>query len=230
MAVKRQKQRAKAQFIAPMKATLVSAPPEYGDWLYELKFDGFRAIAVKNGSDVELYSRNAKQFTTRFPEIAEAVAELSVESAVLDGEIVAVDEEGRTSFQLLQGIDIGTERPPIFFYVFDLLNDDGTELIDQPLGERRNLLRKVLDGASRLIRFSSEISGDANKLLEEVSRRGLEGIIGKERNSPYEVDRRSRSWIKLKCVSEQETSYRRIHATGGYEAALRRTPRRILRR
>jgi bifunctional non-homologous end joining protein LigD len=204
MAVKREKQPAAARFIAPMKATLVNAPPEYGDWIYELKFDGFRTIAVKDGRDVKLYSRNAKEFNARVPEIAEAVAELPIESAVLDGEIVAVDEEGRTSFQLLQGIDIGTERPPIFFYVFDLLNANGAELINEPLHERRKRLRKVLDGGPQLIRFSAEISGDPKKLLEEVRRRGLEGIIGKERNSPYEVDRRSRSWIKLKCAYEQE--------------------------
>ena len=204
MAVKRQKRRAEVQFISPMKATLVSAPPQQGDWLYELKFDGFRTVAVKNGNDVRLYSRNAKEFTARFPEIAEAVAGLSVERAVLDGEIVAVDEEGRSSFQLLQGVDTEAERPPIFFYVFDLLNDDGDELITRPIEQRRKRLRKILEGVEEPIRLSMEISGDPKQLLEEVRRRGLEGIIGKERGSLYEVDRRSKSWIKLKCAYEQE--------------------------
>jgi bifunctional non-homologous end joining protein LigD len=159
---------------------------------------------VKNGAEVQLFSRNAKEFTQRFPEITAAVAELKVGHAVLDGEIVAVDEEGRSSFQLLQGLDAVDERPPVYFYVFDLLNENGVELIGNPLQERKERLRKVLGQSPQLIRFSAEITGDPVKLLEEVRRRGLEGIIGKERGSVYEVDRRSKSWIKLKCAYEQE--------------------------
>jgi bifunctional non-homologous end joining protein LigD len=196
--------RGTARFIAPMKASLVSGPPVAGDWIYELKFDGFRTIAVKNGAEVQLFSRNAKEFTSRFPEIADAVAKLNIESAVLDGEIVAVDSEGRSSFQLLQAVETEGVRPPLFFYVFDLLNENGLELTGKPLDERRARLRELLEKPPAPIRFSSEIHGDPKKLLEEVRRRGLEGIIGKERDSLYEVDRRSRSWIKLKCAYEQE--------------------------
>jgi bifunctional non-homologous end joining protein LigD len=192
------------KFIGPMKATLVNEPPTRGDWSYELKFDGYRTIALKSGRDVRLLSRNGKEFNERFPEIVEAVAALPVKIAILDGEIVALDEEGRSSFQLLQALELGTERPPLAFYVFDLLREGGDELLGKPLHERRKRLQALLKNAQEPIRFSANIGGDPERLLEEVRQRGLEGIIGKEGASVYEVGRRSRAWIKLKCVSEQE--------------------------
>jgi len=195
---------AKLRFVAPMKATLMAAPPSRGDWLYELKFDGYRALALKEGERVQLLSRNTKDFSKRFPEIAEAVAQLPADSAILDGEIVALDEKGRPSFQLLQMIEMGEARPPLVFYVFDLLHRDGADLMSAPLHQRREELVSTLKGVAGPIRFSGEIRGDPRRLLAEVRKRGLEGIIGKERDSLYEPDRRSRSWIKLKCVSEQE--------------------------
>jgi bifunctional non-homologous end joining protein LigD len=194
----------KLPFIAPMKATLVAEPPTRGNWLYELKFDGYRVIALKSGRSVRLMSRNEKEFTARYSEIAEAVAELNVREAILDGEIVALDRQGRPSFQLLQALEIGSARPPLALYIFDLLRLNGKNLTKHSLSERREQLRKVLDGAAEPIRFSASIEGDPRQLLEEVHRRGLEGLIGKEASSIYESGRRSRSWIKLKCVREQE--------------------------
>ncbi len=191
-------------FIAPMKATLLAEPPMRGPWLYELKFDGYRAQALKSGDEVRLMSSNAKDFTDRFEEIANAVRELSASSAIFDGEIVALDEQGRSRFQLLQALETGTERPTLAFYIFDLLHLDGTDLREKPLRERREILRKLLGRTGVPIRYSAEIRGDPKKLLAEVRKRGLEGIIGKEADSMYEAGRRSRSWIKLKCVSEQE--------------------------
>ena len=202
----------KLKFIEPMKATLVAGPPTHGDWAYELKFDGYRAIALKSGGSVQLLSRNGKDFAKRFPEIAEAVAGLSARSAILDGEIVALDEEGRSSFQLLQALEIGKERPPLAYYVFDLLHLDGADLTAQPLTERRAQLNALLRGAPEPIRESSEIRGNPKKLLAEVRKRGLEGLIGKRRDSIYEPGRRSPTWIKLKCVAEQEL------VIGGYTA------------
>jgi bifunctional non-homologous end joining protein LigD len=204
------KRKVALKWVAPMKATLVAEPPAHGDWLYELKFDGYRAIAIKNGDEVQLLSRNEKDFSERFSEIAEAVAGLPVERAILDGEIVALDDEGRSSFQLLQAIELGEDRPPLAFYLFDLLNHDGDDLHTRPLEERRERLATILESAEEPIRYSAEIRGDPRKLLAKVRERGLEGIIGKERNSRYEPGRRSRSWIKLKCVSEQEV------VIGGY--------------
>jgi bifunctional non-homologous end joining protein LigD len=194
----------KPRFVAPMKAKLTSEPPPGGDWIYELKFDGFRAIAIKDGNRVELLSRNAKDLTHKFPEIAEAVAALALGRAVLDGEIVALDPEGRSSFQLLQAYELGEERPPICYYVFDLLHLEGRDLRNQSLVERKSQLESLLRGAPDSIRFSASIDGDPRQLLEKVKTRGLEGIIGKLRGSTYESGRRSGAWIKLKCVNEQE--------------------------
>jgi len=123
---------------------------------------------------------------------------------VIDGEVVALDDEGRSSFQLLQALEVEGRKSPVRFYVFDLLQLDGKSLIKLPLGQRKELLAKLCEGVADPIRFSGEIGSDATKLLAEVKRRGLEGLIGKQRNSVYEPGRRSGAWIKLKCVHEQE--------------------------
>ncbi|HEX4083541.1 MAG TPA: non-homologous end-joining DNA ligase [Chthoniobacteraceae bacterium] len=191
----------KLEFIPPMKATLAEKPPAQPGWLYELKFDGYRALAFNDG---RIYSSNGKDAARRFPEIAAAVAALPVKSAALDGEIVALDEEGRSSFQLLQSIELGDERPPLAFYIFDLLHLDGKDLRREPLSARRKQLHTLMRKAGEPLRESAEIRGDPRKLLAEVGRRGLEGIMGKLRDSVYEPGRRSHSWIKLKCVHEQE--------------------------
>ncbi len=194
----------KLEFIAPMKATLVSSPPEHGDWMYELKFDGYRTLALKSGGSAQLLSANGKDLSDHFKEITDAVSGLSVKSAILDGEVVALDEEGRSSFQLLQALETGEGRAPLAYYVFDLLNDDGRSLLSQPLHKRRDGLKAILSEAADPIRESGEIKGDPAALLAEVRKRALEGIVGKLRDSVYESGRRSRSWIKLKCVYEQE--------------------------
>src|SRR5947209_13808789 len=195
---------AKPRFVEPMKARLVDDPPAHGQWLYELKFDGIRAIAVKNGDQVSLTSRNANKLDGRFPEIPDAVEKLPVDECVIDGEVVALDEEGRSSFQLLQALEMEGRKAPLRFYVFDLLQLDGKSLIQLAVEQRKRLLAKICDGIGDPIRYSGEISGDVKTLLAEVKRRGLEGLIGKRRNSVYEPGRRSGAWIKLKCVNEQE--------------------------
>src|SRR5713226_5344510 len=206
---------ARARFIEPMKPWFLERPPTSGDWMYELKFDGIRAIAVKIDKKVSLISRNGNKLDARFPEIVDAVKDLPANECVIDGEVVALDEEGRSSFQLLQAREMlatGRVRPtggegkksPIYFYVFDLLELNGKNLISLPLEQRKNLLQEVCNDAGDPIRFSGEIGGNASALLKEVKRRGLEGIVGKQRNSVYEPGRRSGAWIKLKCVNEQE--------------------------
>ena len=200
----REKKLPTLDFIPPMKATLAAEPPKRGDWLYELKFDGYRALALKRGGEVRLLSRNERDFAPRFPEIVEAVAALPQETLALDGEIVALDAEGRPSFQLLQALETGEERPSLVFYLFDLLHENGDELVSLPLHQRRARLEKLVRRASEPLRYSAEIRGDPRRLLDEVRARGLEGIIGKERDSIYEAGRRGRAWIKLKCVQEQE--------------------------
>jgi len=195
---------AKPQFVEPMKARLVDDPPANGDWLYELKFDGIRAIAVKDNRKASLISRNGNKLDGRFPEIAEAVKNLQVPNCVIDGEVVALDEEGRSSFQLLQALEIEGRKAPLRFYVFDLLELNGKSLRGLPLEQRKQILAKVCESVGDPIRYSGEISGNVKSLLAEVQRRGLEGLIGKQRNSIYEPGRRSGTWIKLKCLNEQE--------------------------
>ena len=196
---------AKPRFIEPMKAKLVEKPPAIGDWIYELKFDGIRLIAIKNREKASLLSRNQNDLSARFSEIADAIKNLPVEECVIDGEVVALDEDGRSSFQLLQAREMEGRLTPIYFYAFDLLQFDGKSLVSLPLEVRKDLLENLCASAGDTrIRYSGAIGGDADKLLKEVQRRGLEGIIGKLPNSVYESGRRSGAWIKLKCVNEQE--------------------------
>jgi bifunctional non-homologous end joining protein LigD len=195
---------AKARFIEPMKAKLMEKPPTTGDWIYELKFDGIRLIATKADEKVSLLSRNQNELSGRFPEIVEAVKNLPVRECVIDGEVVALDDKGRSSFQLLQAREMEGRKSPVYFYAFDLLQLDGKSLIELPLETRKAVLEKLCADAGDPIRYSGAIGSDAKALLDEVKRRGLEGIIGKQRNSIYEPGRRSGAWIKLKCVAQQE--------------------------
>lgn len=198
-------------FIEPMKALFSESPPS-GNWLYEIKFDGFRAIALRGGSETRLLSRNEKDFGGKFPEVIDSVSELKVRDAIIDGEIVALDEKGLSSFQLLQAFELGQERPPIFFYAFDLLRLDGKDLCERPLSERKAALQKLLKKAPGVIRFSGSLGEDADEILRRAREIGLEGLIGKRKDSLYEPGRRSGAWIKLKFQREQE------FVIGGYTA------------
>jgi bifunctional non-homologous end joining protein LigD len=195
---------AKPRFVEPMKAKLVAKPPASGDWIYELKFDGIRLIVIKDREKVSLLSRNENDLTGRFPEITKAVKSLQPDECVLDGEVVALDEEGRSSFQLLQAREMEAPKTPVYFYAFDLLQFDRKRLIGLPLELRKKVLEKLCATAGDPVRYSGAIGNNPKRLLEEVKRRGLEGIIGKQPHSLYEPGRRSGAWIKLKCISEQE--------------------------
>src|SRR5205814_9609718 len=139
--------------------------------------------AVKNGSQINLISRNGNELRGRFPEVVEALKGFPADECVLDGEVVALDKEGRSSFQLLQGLEMEGHNAPIVFYVFDLMQLNGRSLTGLPLTARKEVLAKVCDGIGDPIRYSGEIGGDARTLLKEVQRRGLEGLIGKLRDS-----------------------------------------------
>lgn len=197
-------------FLEPMKAKLVNEPPAHGDWIYELKWDGYRALGVKDGRSVEIYSRNETLLTGEFPEIRDALLQLPAERAIVDGEIVALDPEGHATFQLLQARAMGRQRPPIFFYLFDLLHLDGHDLLNLPLCDRKNALEQLLRNGPDALRFSASIEGDVRKILREISAHGMEGVIGKLRDSTYEPGLRSGTWIKVKCGAEQE------FVVGGY--------------
>jgi bifunctional non-homologous end joining protein LigD len=191
-------------FIEPMKAKLMDQPPSAGDWLFEIKFDGFRAEANKNGPAVSLWSRNEKDFAQKFPEVADAVSQLETADAIIDGEIVALDPNGVSSFQLLQAYELGEKRPPIYFYAFDLLRLNGADLTHAPLIERKAKLETMLKNQTGIIRYSGSLGDDSVKLLKQAQKLGLEGLIAKRKDSIYEPGRRSGAWIKLKLHLEQE--------------------------
>ncbi len=193
-----------APFIEPMKALLVDSPGA-GRWRYELKFDGYRALACKEGKAVALLSRTRQELTQRFPEVAEAVAALMPKRCVLDGEVVALDPEGRPSFQLLQRDASEEERPPIRYYAFDLLALEGKSLVALPLEKRRSKLERLLSKRNDgLLRYSTSFESDVETLLERAASLKIEGLIGKRSGSLYEPGRRSGAWIKLKLIREQE--------------------------
>jgi bifunctional non-homologous end joining protein LigD len=196
-------------FVDPMRANLAESIPS-GDWIYEIKFDGFRALALRGGGEARLMSRNKKDFGGKFTEVMDSLSQLEVQDAVVDGEIVALDEKGRSSFQLLQAFELGEDRPPIFYYAFDLLRLNGKDLRGLPLEERKAQLERLLKEPPGSIRYSPSLGTDAEKLLEQASKFGLEGLIAKRVGSPYEAGQRTGNWIKLKLRHEQE------FVVGGY--------------
>jgi bifunctional non-homologous end joining protein LigD len=187
-----------------MKPRLFDAPPSEGSWVYELKFDGIRALAIKRGTKVSLLSRNQNELGARYPEVVAAIAALPVGECVIDGEVVALDEKGRSSFQLLQALELEGRKSPIYYYVFDLLQVEGKSLVSLPLETRKDLLSNIIEAQSDPIRASNDITGNPDALLAKVKKIGLEGIVGKQRGSVYEPGRRSGVWIKLKALNEQE--------------------------
>ena len=193
---------ARLKFVEPMKAATAPAPPHNGDWLYEVKFDGYRVLGIKNGSDVELWSRNEKPLEGRFPDVAKAVAKLPGKSLILDGEVCALDEHGRSSFQLLQ--NQGETNHPVVYYVFDVLFDGGKDLRSLPLTERKACLETILSTAAEPIRPSSYFAEDSKKVLEKMELVGAEGAIAKLKSSSYQAGSRSGAWVKIKFHRGQE--------------------------
>jgi bifunctional non-homologous end joining protein LigD len=195
---------AKPRFIKPMKAKLLKKPPLEGDWSYELKFDGIRALTVKTQTKVVLFSRNHKDLGGRFGEIVAACKAWPIGECVVDGEVVALDEKGRSSFQLLQEREMEGRKSPLYYYVFDLLQAEGKDVMQLPLEQRKALLQKLCGRVADPIRFSDEVGRDAQALLKKIKPLGLEGIVGKDRASVYQPGSRSGAWIKLKLTNEQE--------------------------
>jgi bifunctional non-homologous end joining protein LigD len=183
----------RVRFIPPALAKLRSSPPTGECWLFELKFDGWRAQLHKAGISSTIYGRNGGDLSRRFPRIAAAVLGLPTRSCVIDGELIAAGRHGQPDFlALLHGRHV-----PTCVYCFDLLELNGRDLREQPLVQRRARLQALLMRAkSDLLRFSESFS-DANALLAECSRRGLEGIVAKRKDAPYRSGARS-GWIKVK--------------------------------
>jgi len=190
-------------FIAPQLATLVDKPPEGRDWLHEIKWDGYRILAFKNGSEVILKSRNNKDWTDSFQSIADAIGQLPFEQIILDGEVVVLDKEGRSNFQLLQNALKQENNSPIQVFFFDLLYVEGRDVRKLPLIERKSLLQKILSLDIAGLHYSDHIEEEGDALYRYSCDKGLEGIISKQKDAPYHSGR-GQDWLKIKCVKEQE--------------------------
>lgn len=200
----------------PQLPKLVKKPPEGGGWLFEVKYDGYRIIAFAERGAVRLITRKGQDFTHRFPEIANSLAAWADSRAmVIDGEVVAADKEGRTDFEALQSYMRNPKGKKLAYMVFDLLALDGEDLRELPLSERKEILKKLLQGAPGNIQFSAHVEGNGKEAFAAACEMGLEGIVGKKAGSPYRGGRSS-DWIKVKCDSRQE------FVIGGYTVSEKR--------
>ncbi|WP_409028347.1 DNA ligase D [Janthinobacterium sp. SUN098] len=200
--------------LSPQLATLVDAPPlDAQDWMFEVKFDGYRILARCDGERVSLITRNGNDWTAKLPKLRQALEKLGLPPGWYDGEIVVNDASGHPDFGALQRAFEADTTSEIVYYLFDVPFFDGHDLRGQPVEARRALLEQLLQRlpASPLLRFSEALDAKPRQLLAHACRLGLEGVIGKRRGSPY-VTRRSGDWIKLKCGLRQE------FVIGGYTA------------
>jgi bifunctional non-homologous end joining protein LigD len=196
--------------IAPQLATLVETPPAAGNWLYEIKYDGYRMLARIEAGKARLYSRNGHDWTGKLGGVASALSKLETDHTWIDGEVVMLDAHGVSSFQALQNAFERRSDSGVLYFVFDLLYEGGADLRALPLVERKQRLRNLLDGAgSPLVLYSEHLEGSADQALATACRMGLEGLIGKRGDAAY-LSGRSRSWIKIKCRKRQE------FVVGGY--------------
>jgi DNA ligase D-like protein (predicted ligase) len=202
----------KARFIEPMLLLRTDKLPEGPGWIHEVKLDGYRALAIKSGGEFQLRSRNDNDFAARYPGIANALRALPDET-VIDGEVVALDEEGKPSFNALQ--NHGSGAAP-HFYIFDLLILAGKDVMGEPLTKRRELLEKrILPKLSEPIRYSPQLPGSLKDLVSSVKAQGLEGLVAKRADSSYEPGIRSGAWMKMRVNQGQEL------VIGGYTPSIK---------
>jgi bifunctional non-homologous end joining protein LigD len=192
---------------SPMMATPASTLPVGDDWSYEVKWDGYRTLALKDGPRVRLFSRNLKDVTGAYPSVARTLGELKAAAALVDGELVAIDEQGRPSFQALHH----QAAHVVVFYAFDLLLLGERDLTREPLDSRRKQLAAAVTGTSILL--SEPLPGTPAQIERAVRELGLEGVVAKRRSSRYEAGRRSDKWLKVKFSRRQE------FVVGGYRPA-----------
>src|SRR5882762_3102253 len=193
--------RRKAEFIQPMECLPLTKLNDAVQRTYEIKLDGYRAIAVKSGQTINLFSRRGKSFNSQYPYLVEALADLP-KGTVVDGEVVALDDDGRPNFNLLQQFRSGASR--ICYFIFDLLVCNDRDLTRLPLIERRKLMKSVLKLRSPRIRVSEQFETSGNDMLAAVRQQQLEGVIGKRKDSFYEPGKRTGAWIKYRVNRGQE--------------------------
>jgi bifunctional non-homologous end joining protein LigD len=194
------------KFVQPQLATLVERPPEGDGWLHELKHDGYRILARVEHRRAKLFSRNAHDWTEKFPAVAEAVGRLPVEGAILDGEVTVLLPDGTSSFQALQNFGSSTARGQLAYMIFDLLYLDGRDLTGARLEDRKAALARLLaSGSDRaaVLRYSDHVGGAGADFFAHACKLGLEGIVSKKRDAPYRGTRGA-DWLKVKCLKQQE--------------------------
>jgi DNA ligase D-like protein (predicted ligase) len=196
-----------------MQCLAVAKLPEGPDWEYEVKLDGYRALGIRKEGSARLLSRNGNDFSARFPSIARSLSKLP-DKTIIDGELVALDETGKPSFNVLQNYN--QAATPLQYYVFDVPHFSGQSLRDLPLNDRRELLRtKIMPRMAQNIRFSESLEASATEVIASIREQGLEGVIAKRRHSLYEPGRRSGAWVKLRINKGQEL------VIGGYVPAAK---------
>jgi bifunctional non-homologous end joining protein LigD len=191
----------------PQLATLASGVPGGDGWLHELKFDGYRALAFIENGKVRLISRNGNDWTDRFQAVADALAQLPIKNAILDGEVVSLDEGGLSNFQQLQNQLQRGDDDSLVIYLFDLPHCEGYDLTQTPLVERKEVLARLVLSANPknegTLRYSDHIQGQGETVLQHACRSAMEGVVCKRADSTYQ-GARSSSWVKVKCLKEQE--------------------------
>ncbi len=215
--------------ISPMLATLVEKPFSDPAWLFEIKWDGYRAVAFVEKGNVRVLSRHDLDLSAKFPQTAAIPGLINAHTAILDGEMVVLDEDGKPSFQQLQnyarirptGPKPDESKFQLVYYVFDLLYLDGVDLRKRPLTERKEMLKGIIR-ENGFVRFSDHVIERGEELYEQASKTGLEGVIGKRMDSPY-LEKRTDYWLKVKTVKRQEVviaGYTEPRGSRGYFGAL----------
>ena len=193
---------AKAPGFQPLQlATLVDNVPTGNQWLHEVKYDGYRALLSLGKGGPRVFTRTGLDWTDKFPGIADAACSISADSALIDGEIVAL-KHGKPDFSTLQDA-ISAGRDGLVFFAFDLLDAEGEDLRTQPQVRRKERLHSLIEGADPAIRFSEHITGEGEKLFETMCREGYEGVVSKRADAPYRGTR-TKAWLKIKCTRRQE--------------------------
>jgi bifunctional non-homologous end joining protein LigD len=204
-------------FVSLQMCKLVSEPPEDGNWLFEVKYDGYRIAAFVEENTARLMTRNGKDFTSHFKEVASSLVSWAAGRAmVLDGEAVITDEKGRTDFQALQNHMKNNDRRKVVYIIFDILAYDGEDIRELPLVRRKEILENIMKNAPQTLSYSKHVKGNGKECLAAARRLNLEGIVGKRAASPYSGTRNG-DWIKLKCRKRQE------FVIGGYTLSQKRT-------
>jgi len=189
--------------IYPQLATLVAEPPAGDKWLHEIKFDGYRLIAYIKKNKIKLITRNQNDWTSKFPVIKNELAKLNLSTAILDGELVAINNKKQFDFQLLQNSIHNKDTSALIYYVFDIIYYDQHDLSHLPLLERKKILNNILPKKKSTLRYSDHVVGEGKKVFINACKLGLEGIMSKAADSPY-VQKRTHHWLKAKCKKRQE--------------------------